>query len=55
MQNLIMPAQMGEFYTPYVNFDLDTKIFEVGGESFLEDTDEQEIKKRFIVLIKYIV
>ena len=30
---------MGEFYTPYVNFDLDTKIFEVGGESFLEDTD----------------
>ncbi|MCS6820485.1 MAG: DUF1987 domain-containing protein [Microscillaceae bacterium] len=40
MQSLVIEDCTGEFATPYVNFDLNLMVFEIGGESFMEDTDE---------------
>lgn len=40
MKSLFLNESLGEFTTPNISFDLESKIFEIGGESFLEDTDE---------------
>jgi len=40
MQNLLIPLAEGEFTTPNIHFDLSTYVFEIKGESFLENTDD---------------
>jgi hypothetical protein len=39
MDNLYLAEQLDTFSTPFVNFDVNSKVFEIGGESFLEDAD----------------
>lgn len=40
MESLSLPATEGSFATPNIHFDLDTKVFVMEGESFLENTDD---------------
>ncbi len=40
MENLIIEGSHGTFFTPSVNFNAETGVCELAGESFLEDTIE---------------
>jgi SiaC family regulatory phosphoprotein len=40
MDSLIIPATEGDFITPEIRFDTNNGVFEISGESFIENTDE---------------
>ncbi len=38
MENLIIKGSHGDFFIPDINFNAESGIFEIAGESYLEDT-----------------
>lgn len=40
MENLIIIGEQREFFRPSINFNAQTGICEIGGESYLEETFE---------------
>lgn len=38
MDNLVIKGSHGDFFIPDINFNAQSGIFEIGGESYLEDT-----------------
>ncbi|NJM15084.1 MAG: DUF1987 domain-containing protein [Bacteroidales bacterium] len=40
MENYVVKGEHGDFFIPDISFDIETGIFEITGESYLEDTVE---------------